>query len=341
MTHLLKFIYLFLFLMISIGIKSLAQIPSLLYVSTLDTTIKVTDRKPFELLSSQTADSIVWDVYTKQDTPLTFYGASFSSDSLISDGYIFLKKNGKWTYNYFQACGLHQPCAVTNLLLVNGLTVVVSPAYPIDTNSASAFWGVTDGVWNYEPTGYSIVVTSIATVSAFVIYNGLDYIQTVTVNGITYDSLTTGNLNAPIGPNPTTSYQWYRNNILLNNVTSSSFVPQTVGAYTVAINWQTKYFPDSAKFSYTVRNLPTLTGLTENSVNNFQVNIYPNPASDHFFINSLGDFDYVVEDLNGSTLVVGSGNNQASVNLNHWKPGVYFIRVSIAQGSVVKRIVIN
>ncbi|MEI7801957.1 MAG: T9SS type A sorting domain-containing protein, partial [Bacteroidota bacterium] len=68
--------------------------------------------------------------------------------------------------------------------------------------------------------------------------------------------------------------------------------------------------------------------------------IYPNPASESFFINSNSTADYLVQDLLGRTIQQGKIMQATSVSVKDWKKGIYFITVQTHLNKQVMKLIV-
>ena len=70
------------------------------------------------------------------------------------------------------------------------------------------------------------------------------------------------------------------------------------------------------------------------------VDVFPNPSTGFINIDTdLNDFNVKVTDLTGRTIL--DKNNARKLNLSRVASGNYIIQISIAEGSIFKRIVIK
>ena len=77
-----------------------------------------------------------------------------------------------------------------------------------------------------------------------------------------------------------------------------------------------------------------------------EVQIYPNPVRDYLYISHLndnsGELQVVMNDLNGLQVISGkfsAERNQVRIDVSSLKSGMYFLRITSANGSVVKKVV--
>lgn len=80
------------------------------------------------------------------------------------------------------------------------------------------------------------------------------------------------------------------------------------------------------------------------SINQPEVEIYPNPATSEFMVQSSLPFQYVqVYNAIGQmmTQFPGNGNSKQTFPINHWKSGVYFVNIVVNQKVITKKLVVR
>lgn len=80
------------------------------------------------------------------------------------------------------------------------------------------------------------------------------------------------------------------------------------------------------------------------SINQPEVEIYPNPATSEFMVQSSLPFQYVqVYNAIGQmmTQFLGNGNSKQTFPINHWKSGVYFVNIVVNQKVITKKLVVR
>lgn len=80
------------------------------------------------------------------------------------------------------------------------------------------------------------------------------------------------------------------------------------------------------------------------SINQPEVEIYPNPATSEFMVQSSLPFQYVqVYNAIGQmmTQFPGNGNSKQTFSINHWKSGVYFVNIVVNQKVITKKLVVR
>jgi hypothetical protein len=76
-------------------------------------------------------------------------------------------------------------------------------------------------------------------------------------------------------------------------------------------------------------------GLAENNIGTFD--LYPNPADQVLNINTEGDFNYSVMNVNGEVLVKNA--NSKTLDISSFSAGIYFVKLQNAKGVQVKKFV--
>jgi hypothetical protein len=76
-------------------------------------------------------------------------------------------------------------------------------------------------------------------------------------------------------------------------------------------------------------------GLAENNIGTFD--LYPNPADQVLNINTKGDFNYSVLNVNGEILV--KNTNSKTLDISSFSAGIYFVKLQNVKGVQVKKFV--
>jgi hypothetical protein len=333
---------------IGFGYQTYAQNVSSIDDAIKDTLIKVTDRNPFKVTNQKSVEKTVW-VFMKTSSELDTIIASEATTGKFGLGFVHILQNGVWKYNTFYGCGYPKACYTDDLLVVNGLTYSVSSKY----SDASATW-IVPGAWVRNPTISSLVIESMTVEKTFLeVYatsNGMEYTQRMDVNGIIYDSSATGSLQSPIVSNAT--YQWYRNGNLITNAKGASYTPTETGTYTVIITWtdvnvrfaNARTEEDvvrTATFTFNVTKIANPTGIEDETSSSNLISLFPNPTTDHFYINTVGDFTYRIENANSNNVLSGNGNNLTQINVNGLNTGLYFVYVNSSNKQTIQKLIIK
>ena len=119
------------------------------------------------------------------------------------------------------------------------------------------------------------------------------------------------------------TYQWRKNNIVIANALAQTYTAKNAGAHTVKVTKTNGCSRTSAAVQITVPcKLPSMLNAEDNSL----FRIYPNPYSDLINIESNVSFEKLsVVDFSGRIIFEQEFSNQ--INLEHLKPGVYFLNL--------------
>ncbi len=81
---------------------------------------------------------------------------------------------------------------------------------------------------------------------------------------------------------------------------------------------------------------------TINDVNNSNITIYPNPASDYIIINSdVNNFDVEISDITGRIVISEKAHNNSTINISNLTAGIYSVSVISDNQKSTSKIVIN
>jgi len=138
-----------------------------------------------------------------------------------------------------------------------------------------------------------------------------------------------------------TSYQWYYNGNAVSGATNQAFVPSPGqnGIYLVRIkdvNACASYYSQDLLF-----NPPPLSLSELNTFEN-DIQIYPNPSSGIFNINTNQITEnYILEvyDMQGKLML--NEKNKSTINLNHCDAGIYFLQLTSDKNRFCKKISLN
>lgn len=145
---------------------------------------------------------------------------------------------------------------------------------------------------------------------------------------------------------PGTSFelQWYLNGEPLpgeNNIYLNSYGDGVYTLYTYNANR-----PSCGKFSSSI----TITALNELSAENYQMNVFPNPAKDEVSISytwpSSEHITVILRDVMGRIVYQSDinnqiGNGQIAVNLDKITKGIYLLEMRSMENSITKKLIIN
>jgi hypothetical protein len=138
------------------------------------------------------------------------------------------------------------------------------------------------------------------------------------------------------------SYQWFKNGVAINASNSVSITITQSGTYAVEVSNSNNCKMRSANFQ-------GVGGVNELFADH-ELNVYPNPAYDHFVISfnwSLKEtFSIELWDMSGRKLLDESfdsvrGTNKKEVALSDIKPGVYLLKMRNGSYELLKELVIG
>jgi len=116
----------------------------------------------------------------------------------------------------------------------------------------------------------------------------------------------------------------------INKATCTLYVPiGSKSAYQKADQW--KDFTNIVETA----NLTAILTIT-----NAFINFYPNPTTDYFQVSGIKENALIsIKDLNGKTLLTKQMNSSDKININSFSKGIYMIKVTTNEGSIIKKII--
>ncbi len=129
-----------------------------------------------------------------------------------------------------------------------------------------------------------------------------------------------------------TIYQWYRDLVAIPGATSSTYIPNSIGDYTVKVVDTNGC--QSVATTYILRSVQDPRTLGLYSTTDPIVTIYPNPAQNTVHIAASEPVNAVINALDGRTVI--SQNNVADIDISRLSDGVYVILVYNRSGLLVK-----
>ena len=101
---------------------------------------------------------------------------------------------------------------------------------------------------------------------------------------------------------------------------------------------------DAARFTIAFTN--TALTVTENSVLDSAITMYPNPATDRIVISSTGDqlmTRALITTINGKQVLefTGTQEREEQIAIDTLSPGIYFVQIQTNKGTVVKKLIIQ
>ena len=127
-------------------------------------------------------------------------------------------------------------------------------------------------------------------------------------------------------------FQWYLEGELIDGATEISYVPEVTGVYTLEVTVN-ECAGLSEPFAFEPLNLKSIK----------ESNIYPNPTRGLVTVDmhASGDYIYQVYDVSGSRLLTGEMKytKEFEIDLSKNRAGVYYIKISSGEGSLVRKII--
>ncbi len=75
--------------------------------------------------------------------------------------------------------------------------------------------------------------------------------------------------------------------------------------------------------------------------NDYDVQVYPNPANALTFIEAAGEFSYHLIEITGRTVLTGKGTNKATLRLENVPQGAYLLKIETNSGVLTKKLIKN
>lgn len=132
--------------------------------------------------------------------------------------------------------------------------------------------------------------------------------------------------------NPVLAYQWYLNDVIINDATNASYQPSAEGTYSVTVTDTVECGYFTSTFQLETVSIPAIEDQT--------LLIYPNPTKDFIKVKCFnGCKSYEILDAKGCTVLRGKFNAESSIiDVSNLSNGIYMIRTDEGE---VKRISVN
>jgi len=127
------------------------------------------------------------------------------------------------------------------------------------------------------------------------------------------------------------SIYWYRDNVLINSGTDTSYVAMESGEYSIKakliyMTYISLISPDTCKFidfksSNTITITINTTSVTDKNIDSDMFNIYPNPTSDFLNISEKGEC--IIYSISGKEEFRGVTNR---IDVSNFIPGTYILK---------------
>jgi hypothetical protein len=232
------------------------------------------------------------------------------------------------------------PTAPAPAAICAGATATITPTagganyrfYTASTGGSPLAGG--NGVATYTtPTLTTTTTYHVASVSAAGCESSTRTAVTVTVNPLPSVTITQSGdtlRTMTIG----SSYQWFRNGVLIAGATNAILVPTQSGNYTVQVTSAQGCTGTSSSFNFII------SGLTVPSNYAREISVFPNPFRDQVTIETDTKFDYVLLDITGSIRMQGqSVADQTELSLSELSSGTYFLKLIYEEGTQIKKLI--
>lgn len=235
------------------------------------------------------------------------------------------------TYTDPNGCqAVSNPISVT--VLPSPATPVVSPAGPLivcadgaiqlySNMSGGNLWSpngeTTDSIWVFTAGSYYVTNTNGSCSS------GPSNTVIVNAGSNPLPPTITAGSNDTLFCSQATTYQWYLDGILIPGATSSFYIANSPGSYTVYITNE-----DGCGTTGEPYIVNTTNGIEEIINSNFLV--YPNPVKDFLHIDNFenGASLLQIRDIQGKELMAIHGETYQPINVKHLSSGIYFVTLT-------------
>jgi hypothetical protein len=146
-------------------------------------------------------------------------------------------------------------------------------------------------------------------------------------------------LNANTGAGLT--YQWFRSGVLLAGATSSSLVATSAGNYQVYVSNAIPCSETSNTIVVTVPCIPIGPNQERASQNSEVINVFPNPSSGIFVIDSPPGVLQIFNSFGQIISVIRVNDSNNTADLSEFPDGIYIMKLSADSEIFIKRIVLN
>lgn len=129
--------------------------------------------------------------------------------------------------------------------------------------------------------------------------------------------------NSYLESTPAAQYQWYLNNNIITGAIAQTYVPVTNGNYSVSIT-------DSSGCSQTSQIFSLTTVGLNNTIDNNQFTVYPNPANNLIYINnpSQKQATIIITDILGNIVLQSNIAKQfENINISQLNNGIYIVNI--------------
>ena len=127
-------------------------------------------------------------------------------------------------------------------------------------------------------------------------------------------------------------FQWFKDGILIPDATESFYVPTESGDYSILVTFST----GCSRLSNVINVF--ISSVNDQNLN--QIHIYPNPANQVLFIHSENQSEFKVTVTNMQGQVVFSGENQKTIDAQHFLSGLHIVELKDRHSQEIKREII-
>lgn len=131
----------------------------------------------------------------------------------------------------------------------------------------------------------------------------------------------------------TTAIQWLRNNVLITGANQPQYYARQAGWHKVIATSTSGCIDTSAGFNVTL-SANCRWGMASTEL---QVDLYPNPAIDRIMLASSGPTPDHMELFTATGAKVWEGGWHTELDLGHWPSGLYLLRISAGESSLLRR----
>ena len=130
------------------------------------------------------------------------------------------------------------------------------------------------------------------------------------------------------------NYQWYRNGQPIQGANAKTYITTNAGNYFVLVT-------DSNRCEAFSDTIGLNTGISATSSFSF-FSVYPNPAEDHFVIESSEEATFSIFDMKGSFIYQGKLTEAKTlINIQDWGNGIYYIELTNNRQHYIQKITIT
>jgi Arylsulfotransferase (ASST)/Secretion system C-terminal sorting domain len=235
-----------------------------------------------------------------------------------------LNANGTYNLTSGQA---YEPIAASHWRhACNGYNSNMGGIQQLPNGQVHVTLGVSKKMYTCDSTGATIYMTKIPSAA---VAKSFRYTSCY-VNGTQADKPTITVASGVLSSSAATTYQWFYNGVLIAGATSQTYTPTKSGNYYVqTTNASNCESPMSALFSY----IPL--GIAEDLLR-YGIQLYPNPANDFLHVDVANQQSFTTSIYDGMGRLLATENNNPTLDIRTYNPGIYFISIALQNGQEVK-----